>query len=223
MYVDVIVPLALPKILTYRCDDHESIQTGLRVIVQVAKKQYTGIVYTTNQKRPSYKTKPIVAVLDEKPILQTEQLQLWSWISRYYMCSLGELMIAGIPNALKLQSDTYYITSCNFEEEDLSTYKENEQIILEALHHNNRLSLAEIIDILKVKYPHPYLKSLLNKGKITLYEELSDGYAEKKISKINLSPKLKEDDESMKQAFDQLTRAPKQEALFLHFLHRFQD
>ena len=35
MYVDVVVPLALPKILTYRCDDHESIQTGLRVIVQV--------------------------------------------------------------------------------------------------------------------------------------------------------------------------------------------
>ena len=100
MYVDVVVPLALPKILTYRCDDHESIQTGLRVIVQVAKKQYTGIVYTTNQKPPSYKTKPIVAILDEKPILQTEQLQLWSWISRYYMCSLGELMIAGIPNTL---------------------------------------------------------------------------------------------------------------------------
>ena len=40
MYVDVVVPLALPKILTYRCDDQESIQTGLRVIVQVAKKQY---------------------------------------------------------------------------------------------------------------------------------------------------------------------------------------
>ena len=95
--------------------------------------------------------------------------------------------------------------------------------ILEALHHNNRLSLAEIVDILKVKYPHPYLKSLLDKGKITLYEEISEGYAEKKISKITLSPKLKEDDESMKQAFDQLSRAPKQEALFLHFLHRFQD
>ena len=30
MYVDVVVPLALPKILTYHCDDHESIQTGLR-------------------------------------------------------------------------------------------------------------------------------------------------------------------------------------------------
>ena len=50
MYVDVVVPLALPKILTYRCDDHESIQTGLRVIVQVAKKQYTGIVYTVQIK-----------------------------------------------------------------------------------------------------------------------------------------------------------------------------
>ena len=49
MYVDVVVPLALPKILTYHCGEHESIQTGFRVIVQVAKKQYTGIVYTTNQ------------------------------------------------------------------------------------------------------------------------------------------------------------------------------
>ena len=223
MYVDVVVPLALPKILTYHIDDDKSIELGLRVIVEVAKKQYTGVIYAIDQKSPSYKTKPILTVLDEKPILFPEQLQLWSWISRYYMCSLGELMIAGMPNALKLQSDTYYIISCNMKEEDLTAYKENEQIILEALHHNNRLSLAEIIDILKVKYPHHYLKSLLDKGKITLYEELSEGYAEKKISKITLSPKLKEDDESMKQAFDQLVRAPKQEALFLHFLHRFQD
>ena len=89
-------------------------------------KNNTPIVYIINQKPPSYKTKPIIAALDENPILQPEQLQLWSWISRYYMCSLGELMIAGMPNSLKLQSDTYYITSCNFEEEDLSTYKENE-------------------------------------------------------------------------------------------------
>ena len=223
MYVDVVVPLALPKILTYHIDDPKPIQIGLRVIVQVSKKQYTGVIYAIDQRSPSYKTKPILTVLDEKPILIPEQLQLWSWISRYYMCTLGELMIAGMPNALKLQSDTYYIISCNIEEEDLYTFKENEQIILKALHHNNRLSLAEIEDIIKVKYPHHYLKSLLDKGKIKLNEEISEAYAKKKISKVTLSKKLNEDDESMKQAFAQLVRAPKQEALFLHFLHRFQN
>ena len=223
MYVDVVVPLALPKILTYHIDDPKPIQIGLRVIVQVSKKQYTGVIYAIDQRSPSYKTKPILTVLDEKPILIPEQLQLWSWISRYYMCTLGELMIAGMPNALKLQSDTYYIISCNIEEEDLYTFKENEQIILEALHHNNRLSLAEIEDIIKVKYPHHYLKSLLDKGKIKLNEEISEAYAKKKISKVTLSKKLNEDDESMKQAFAQLVRAPKQEALFLHFLHLFQN
>ncbi len=223
MYVDVVVPLALPKILTYHIDDPKPIQIGLRVIVQVSKKQYTGVIYAIDQRSPSYKTKPILTVLDEKPILIPEQLQLWSWISRYYMCTLGELMIAGMPNALKLQSDTYYIISCNIEEEDLYTFKENEQIILKALHHNNRLSLAEIEDIIKVKYPHHYLKSLLDKGKIKLNEEISEAYAKKKISKVTLSKKLNEDDESMKQAFAQLVRAPKQEALFLHFLHLFQN
>ena len=223
MYVDVVLPLALPKILTYHIDDPKPIQIGLRVIVQVSKKQYTGVIYAIDQRSPSYKTKPILTVLDEKPILIPEQLQLWSWISRYYMCTLGELMIAGMPNALKLQSDTYYIISCNIEEEDLYTFKENEQIILKALHHNNRLSLAEIEDIIKVKYPHHYLKSLLDKGKIKLNEEISEAYAKKKISKVTLSKKLNEDDESMKQAFAQLVRAPKQEALFLHFLHLFQN
>ena len=75
------------------------------------------------------------------------------------------------------------------------------------------MSLAEIVDILK-KYPHPYLKSLLDKGKIT-YMKSFQGYAERGF-KITLSPKLKEDDESMKQAFDQLSEL-QQEALFLHF------
>ena len=165
MYVDVVVPLALPKILTYHIDDPKPIQIGLRVIVQVSKKQYTGVIYAIDQRSPSYKTKPILTVLDEKPILIPEQLQLWSWISRYYMCTLGELMIAGMPNALKLQSDTHYISKVNFEEEELSKLKENEQLILEALHHNERLNLSDISSILGVKFPQKYLKSLLEQPK----------------------------------------------------------
>ena len=165
-FVDVVVPLALPKMLTYHADEKLDMLPGHRVIVQVGKKQYTGIVFLVHQNSPNYKTKPILSVLDQKPIVQREQLELWSWISRYYMCSLGELMIAGIPHALKLQSDTHYISKVNFEEEELSSLKENEQLILEALYHNERLNLSDISNILGVKFPQKYLKSLLEQEKL---------------------------------------------------------
>ena len=222
-FVDVVVPLALPKMLTYHADEKQDLVSGHRVIVQVGNRQYTGIVFLVHKNAPNYKTKPILSILDQKPIVQKEQLELWSWISRYYMCSLGELMIAGIPHSLKLQSDTHYISKVNFEEEELSKLKENEQLILEALHHNERLNLSDISSILGVKFPQKYLKSLLEQEKIALYEELSDSYKPKKISKIGLSPDLKNDENAMKLVFEKLSRAPQQEALFLQFLHHYQD
>ena len=190
-FVDVVVPLALPKMLTYHADEKLDMLPGHRVIVQVGKKQYTGIVFLVHQNSPNYKTKPILSILDQKPIVQQEQLELWSWISRYYMCSLGELMIAGLPHALKLQSDTHYISKVNFEEEELSSLKENEQLILEALHHNEKLNLSDISNILGLKFPQKYLKSLIEQEKIALYEELSDTYKPKKISKNMFSKKCR--------------------------------
>ena len=110
LYADVILPLAVPKLLTYHYLPTLNLFTGQRVIVNVGKKkQFSAIIYKLHDKKPSYNTKPIIETLDNRPIVRNSQLELWSWISRYYMTSLGEVMIAALPNSLKIQSESKYL------------------------------------------------------------------------------------------------------------------
>ena len=95
-FIDVIIPIAVPKLLSYHLKVGMRLNIGQRVLVNVGrKKQYSAIVFRVHQQKPSYKTKEVLEVLDNEPIVNLKQLELWAWISRYYMTTLGEVMIAG--------------------------------------------------------------------------------------------------------------------------------
>ena len=65
------------------------------------KKQYAALVTRLHDEQPNYKTKEILAVLDEDRMLLPNQLKLWQWVAEYYMCTLGEVYKAAIPSGLK--------------------------------------------------------------------------------------------------------------------------
>ena len=46
------------------------------------------------------KIKPILSISETAPKVPAEQIALWQWMSTYYMCSLGEVMTAALPNGL---------------------------------------------------------------------------------------------------------------------------
>ena len=146
VYADVILPLAVPKLLTYHYYNSIEMIVGQRVIVNVGKqKQFSAIVFQIHNNKPDYTTKPIIDVLDENPVVNSNQLELWSWISRYYMTTMGEVMIAGLPNSLKIQSESKYLpASFNLEDKEISSLKENEQLIIDALEKNHQMTLKEI-------------------------------------------------------------------------------
>ena len=155
-YVDVIIPLALPKLLSYQLKVGSKLNIGQRVLVNIGKKkQYSAIVFRVHQEKPSYKTKEVLEVLDNEPIVNLKQLELWAWISRYYMTTLGEVMTAGLPNSLKLNSESMYLPSLNkYTDKELSDLKPSEQKIVDALEHKQQMNLKEISDLLQIKYPH---------------------------------------------------------------------
>lgn len=100
MLIDIIVPLAISDTYTYRVPD--SMRTppiGVRVIVPLGKKQITGIVYRqhTGELPKHVLVRDIIDILDTDPIITPEQFHLWEWIAAYYMCTLGEVMAAGLP------------------------------------------------------------------------------------------------------------------------------
>ena len=113
LFVEVILPLAISKTYTYRIplELNESVAIGKRVVVQFGKsKLYTAIIYKVSDSPPElYEAKYILDILDEAPIVTAAQLKLWEWMSEYYLCSIGEVMQAALPAALKLASETRII------------------------------------------------------------------------------------------------------------------
>ena len=104
-FAEVILPLPLPGTFTYSvpAEMKEKILSGCRVIVPLGnKKSYTALVMSLHDNEPEgYSVKPIMELLDETPIVTENQIKLWEWISRYYLCSMGEIYKAAIPQGLK--------------------------------------------------------------------------------------------------------------------------
>mgnify|MGYP001346346025 CR=1 FL=1 len=225
LYADLILPLAVPKLLTYHIEKKANIEVGQRVLVVVGKqKQFSAIVFKIHDIKPNYDTKPILDILDENPIVNHSQLELWSWISRYYMTTIGEVMIAGLPNSLKIHSESKYLpASYNVDDNKISLLKENEQLIIDALEKNNKMTLKEISELLEISFPHPYIKNLIDKGYIKVYEEFHEKFRNKTVNKIDLAATIKKDENHLKNVFKLLSRAPKQEALLLNFLKLHQE
>src|ERR1700753_2990698 len=110
LFVEVILPLAIAKNYTYRVPFqlNNAVAVGKRVVVQFGKsKLYTAIILSIGTQAPEkYEAKYLMEVLDDRPVVTTEQLQFWQWLGGYYMCNLGEVMNAALPSALKLASET---------------------------------------------------------------------------------------------------------------------
>ena len=111
-YADIILPLSLDGTFTYLIPDEiqSTIQVGMRVLVNFgSKKIYTGIVYSLHNNTPAYnKVKSIELLLDNYPFVLESQLQLWTFVSQYYCCSLGDIYRIAIPSALKIESESTY-------------------------------------------------------------------------------------------------------------------
>ncbi len=87
---------------------NDEVLVGGRVIVQFgAKKVLSCIVAAVHENPPEgYQAKYILEVIDEKPVVTQPQLKIFNWIAEYYMCTIGEVINAALPAALKLSSES---------------------------------------------------------------------------------------------------------------------
>ncbi len=218
-YASVILPLAVATLYTYEIpeDLEELVEVGKRVQIQFgAKRMYAAIVYEIlDEFESDVKIKPIISCLDDSPILNSINLKLWDWMSEYFLCTLGEIMIAALPSAMKLTSETKLLLNPNFDF-DYTQLQDNEYLVTEALELQGELKLNEVQKILEKKNVYYLVKSLLDKGVIILEEELIETYKPKMIPYISLAPNY-ESEEEQKALFDQLEKAPKQMQLLLAY------
>jgi primosomal protein N' (replication factor Y) len=210
-FVDVILPLAVPNLYTYRVpyEWNDSIAIGKRVIVQFGKgKLYSALIRNIHQAPPKqYEAKYLDSILDEQPIVNLKQFELWDWMSSYYMCNIGDVMVAALPGGLRLASETKIVLSPDYEKfkENNNELSDKEYLIIDALEIRNVLSIQEVSEIIEQKTVYPIIKTLIEKGAILIQEELKEKFKPKIESFVRIT-EFADDEENLKTIFTSLEK-----------------
>src|SRR5574344_605066 len=211
-FADILLPLPLKGAFTYRVpyQMNTDIQFGIRVVVPFGKnKLYSGIIVKIHQTVPQQvNIKYILDIIDTGPVISEKQFALWQWISKYYMCTLGEVMAAALPSALKLAGESQIMLHPNFEG-DISELTETEIQIVEHVAHHHKVTICELEKTLHLVKSMPIIKSLVEKQMIVTAEEIRDPYKAKKVTYISLAPPYNGDEEQFYQLLDRLEQTPK--------------
>ena len=219
VYAEVILPLAVPGTFTYSIPEGCEVVAGMRVAVPFGRgrKLYGAVVRRVHGDDPlNRKARPILSVLDPAPIVLPEQLELWDRIAAYYMCTVGEVMIAALPGQLTLSSETRLVAGPHVE--DNLPGQERAVFLLNALEDGQVVTLEQAGELLGLKDPLPVVKRLMEQGALLLEEQLKQDWKPRMATYIRLAPEATSE-AALHGWFDRLEKAPKQ----LHVLMRFVE
>jgi len=223
LYADVILPVPIPKMFTYKIPRNftEDIGIGYRVMVQFGqKKVLTGIIGKVHQKPPKeYEAKPILDVLDTYAMVNPLQIKFWAWMAEYYCCHIGEAMNAALPSGLKLSSESKIQLNPAYDSAtSMYPLDAREEVILQALASQEELSYEDCERLLGIKSIHGILKSLVIKEAILVFEKVKDKYSPKVETRIRLTQEYATDKKVLERLFHELSSKPKQEEILLKYL-----
>ena len=220
LYVQVILPLAVEGPYTYRVPEalKERVRPGNRVLVPFGKKKiYTAIVRSLVNEAPrGVKAKTILDLLDETPVVREQQMALWDWISDYYMCTLGEVMRAGLPSGLRPESESR--VRYNQRYQDDSVLDLNERLLLEVVKDQGELTIGDLQMTEISRNPVRLLKHLVEKGAVEINEFVAHEPSRKSVLYLRFSRSYRTE-EALHELLDQLVRAPRQKELVERMLN----
>lgn len=105
-YALVALPLPVDTLYTYDIPAELSgqVTVGSGVVVPFGRKVLTGVVVDTARETELKKTRSVLDVINNEPVLSAEQLELTRWIAEYYLCSWGEAIRAILPPGIDSSS-----------------------------------------------------------------------------------------------------------------------
>ncbi len=113
-FVKVAVAAPLPEPLTYAVVDEEleglnpegGLVPGHAVLVPLGSRVVNGWVVQglDSSDIPAGKAKPVLRLLDARPVFGEEQLRFLRWASRYYLAPLGEMFSTALPSGARAKT-----------------------------------------------------------------------------------------------------------------------
>lgn len=107
VYADIVFPTAVRQPFTYQLPEElvEEATVGKRAWVPLQKHKAIGFIVNLHDQTPSFNTRPVEKILDNKPVLSQELLGLTQWIYRFYYCGWGEAIQAALPVGLNFYAE----------------------------------------------------------------------------------------------------------------------
>ncbi len=175
----IAVPVPLRQLFdyTHSAPSPESLTPGIRVRVPFQNRELVGMLVETPTEESLFqaKLKPIIAIIDQEPVITEDILQLCRWAADYYHFPLGEVIFHALPRLLRLGKPAHYNQESYYQ---LTT--EGLTLDLETLSRSPRQ--IELLKFLKLhpegltakqlrlqQFPASLLKVLLNKNYVAPY------------------------------------------------------
>lgn len=156
---------------------------GMRVLVPFGNRRVTGYVLGPGLETSGFKTKPIQDVLDEAPLFHPAMIELFKWVSDYYIHPLGEVIKTALPKGLNRYDVSFISLAENGgERPDLSLFSPEEQTLVTLLKKKGAVSVKSI----KARGGNPsaLVRRLLKRGVIEQAARLKKDQIQMKTEKF---------------------------------------
>lgn len=169
-YADIVFPTAVRQEFTYQIPEEleQNIQVGLRVWVPLRNYFAIGVVVEVHDDVPDFETRPIKKLLDQKPIIKGELLQLTKWIHQFYFSSWGEVIQAALPAGLNFISKKYVRIN---EEFKTVKFSKDEQEVYSEIERHEKLLFDEAKKRWKGTGLNKVFNQLIKKEMLQIWEE----------------------------------------------------
>src|SRR5271169_4907740 len=99
-FVELVFNLPVRRAFTYLLPEGTDAVVGRRVSAPFGKRMLTGFAVSEPAAPPTgvAELREVTRIIDSRPLFNDRVLSLAAWISRMYMCSLGEALSAMIPS-----------------------------------------------------------------------------------------------------------------------------
>jgi len=85
-----------------------ALRVGHRVLVPLRSRRVTGVVLEVSEQATAAPLKPILEILEPRPLFDAAHLKLLEFLASYYMTSLGEAYRSVIPSVARVESRMAY-------------------------------------------------------------------------------------------------------------------
>ncbi|MCE1189098.1 MAG: primosomal protein N' [Ignavibacteria bacterium] len=221
MFAEIIFYLPFRRTFTYHIPDDliHAIAFGKRVLAPFGKRVLTGFCMLVKEDAGEIeisKIKDIFEVVDESPVIDRKDLELYQWMADYYLCGVGEVLRLCTPYGTDMQSARYLISDPQVSRDALSALKRKNTIlakILQVLIEHPKIPLTRLQKAIKKKNIYSIIRKLQLTGIITIDNRLPEARVrEKKERFVKLTAPI----ESIYELIPVIEhRSPKQALLLL--------